>query len=123
MRCFGFLRTVAVASAVTIAQQPQTSLCGVVNGVTLQSAPATVAQGGILAVFGRDLAGELAQAEALPLPTSLGDPAVQVFVNKIAWPLFFVSPARSTRRFRGQSKPVQPLSSCGAAMQAVRRCP
>ena len=75
--------------------EPQTTLRSVVNGVSFQSAPATVARGGILAVTGEQLASAHTVAEGLPLPVSLEeDPTVQVLINDVAAPLFFVSPTQ-----------------------------
>lgn len=71
---------------------PQTTDRGVHNGVTMGPAPAPVARGGIIAVIGTGLAPDLLQAESTPLPLSLGDPAIEVLVNGIPAPLFFVSP-------------------------------
>ena len=82
------------ATGLLIANEPQTSLRSVVNGVSFQPAPASVARGGILAVTGEELANAHTVAEGLPLPVSLEDPAVQVLVNGIAAPLYFVSPTQ-----------------------------
>ena len=86
--------TVAFGAALcaVAADQPETSLRSVVNGVTMQSAPANVAHGGILSVFGTGLAAAHTKPEASPLPLALEDPAVEVLVNGVAAPLFFVSP-------------------------------
>jgi uncharacterized protein (TIGR03437 family) len=53
-----------------------------------------VPRGGILAIVGEGLAAEQVDAEGGPLPTSLGDPAVQVLINGTAAPLYFVSPTQ-----------------------------
>lgn len=71
---------------------PQTTVRGVHNGVTMGPAPAPVARGGIIAVIGTGLAPDLLQANATPLPLSLGDPAVEVLIDGIPAPLYFVSP-------------------------------
>lgn len=94
MHFLSLISAIAIASALASAQQPQTSPRGTVNGVTSQTAPATVAQGGILAVVGEELAAELAEAEQLPLPFSLGSPGVEVLVNDVPAALYFVSPTR-----------------------------
>ena len=83
-----------VVTGLAAADEPKTTLRGAVNGVSFQPAPATVAQGGILAVFGEDLASAHTVAEGLPLPVSLEDPAVEVLINDVAAPLFFVSPTQ-----------------------------
>ena len=82
------------ASGLAIADEPSTTLRGAVNGVSFQPAPSNVARGGILAVFGEELASAHTVAEGGPLPASLEDPAVQVLVNGVAAPLFFVSPTQ-----------------------------
>lgn len=76
------------------AEQPLTTARGAVNAVSLQSAPSVVAQGGILAVFGDQLAAAHTKPEGAPLPVALEDPAVEVFINAVAAPIFFVSPTQ-----------------------------
>ena len=84
-----------MAAAVLLAgNEPQTTLRSVVNGVSFQPALATVARGGILTVFGEQLASAHTVAEGLPLPVSLEDPAVDVLINGVSAPLFFVSPTQ-----------------------------
>ena len=88
---FALLASLGFAVAHEATPEPQTTLRSVVNGVSFQSAPATVARGGILAVLGTDLASAHIAAEAVPLPVALDDPAVEVLINGTAVPLFFVS--------------------------------
>ena len=62
---------------------------GVVNNATFEGD--TLAQGGIVAVFGDGFAtGQPSQASALPLPTELG--GVRVLINDRPAPVYFVSP-------------------------------
>ena len=107
MHFLSLISAMALVSALAAAEQPQTSLRGSVNGVTSQTAPATVAQGGILAVVGEELAAELAQAEQLPLPFSLGSPAVEVLVNDVPAALYFVSPTRVLAQVPWEIEPGQ----------------
>ena len=86
------LAFLAAAGMAAAENEPQTTLRSVVDGVSFQSSPATVARGGILAVIGEQLASAHTVAEGLPLPVSLDDPAVEVLINGVAAPLFFVSP-------------------------------
>jgi uncharacterized protein (TIGR03437 family) len=72
--------------------QPQIFDGGVVNGASFAVAPAPVAPGSIIALFGTNLAAATSAAASLPLPTSIG--GVQVFLNGVAAPLFFVSPGQ-----------------------------
>ncbi len=51
--------------------------------------PLSVAPGTFVAIYGTQLAGETAQAGALPFPTQLAD--TQVLVNGAAIPLYYVS--------------------------------
>jgi len=68
---------------------PSISYQGVVNNADFDPDD-PVAQGGIAAVFGEQLAfGPLRQASSLPLPTELG--GVRVFVNDRPAPIFFTS--------------------------------
>ena len=82
----------AAGLGVLAAQKPETTVRDARNGVTMGLGPATVAQGGILAVVGSELAAAHTKPETTPLPVSLNDPAVEVLINDVAAPLFFVSP-------------------------------
>lgn len=83
-----------LAAAGLAAGEPVITTRGIVNGVTFGDGPGVVPRGGILAIMGEGLAAAQVSAETPPLPTSLGDPAVQVLINGIAAPLFFVSPTQ-----------------------------
>ncbi len=76
------------------AQAPVVEARGVVNGVTFELAPSTVAPGGIFNVYGFNLAPGTPVASAVPLPLSLGSPAVEVTVNGRPASLYFVSPTQ-----------------------------
>jgi uncharacterized protein (TIGR03437 family) len=68
---------------------------GMVNGASFRQAGtpgANVAPGTIVALFGSELASSQINAQALPLPTTLGD--TSVLFNGVAAPLFFVSPGQ-----------------------------
>ena len=97
--------TALAASGLATANQPQTTLRSVADGVSFQSAPATVACGGILTVVGTELAGAHTVAEGLPLPVSLEDPAVKVLINGVAAPLFFVSPTQINAQVPWETEP------------------
>ena len=95
------MRSVRISLALAVAlgtsaaeEQPLTTARGAVNAVSLESAPSVVAQGGILAVFGEQLAAAHTKPEAAPLPVTLEDPAVEVLINGVAAPIFFVSPTQ-----------------------------
>ncbi len=82
-----------VTFQVTAAGSPQISVGGIVNATTYLSE--AFAPGEILSIFGNQLAapGTLAQNTAAPpLATTLG--GVQVLVNGVPAPLFFVSPGQ-----------------------------
>lgn len=83
-----------IVAGLALAEEPVTTLRSAVNGVSLQLAPSPVARGGILAVFGEGLADGHTVPDEMPLPLSIGDPAVEVLVNGVAAPLFFVSPTQ-----------------------------
>ncbi len=85
---------VCLAAAGSAAGEPVITSRSIVNGVTFGDGPGVVPRGGILAIVGEALAAEQVDAETVPLPTSLGDPAVQVLINGVAAPLFFVSPTQ-----------------------------
>lgn len=83
-----------LAAAGSAAGEPVITSRSIVNGVTFGDGPGVVPRGGIVAVIGEGLAAEQVDADTVPLPTSLGDPAVQVLINGVAAPLFFVSPTQ-----------------------------
>ena len=85
---------VCLVAAGSAAGEPVITSRSIVNGVSFGDGPAIVPRGGILAIVGDGLAAEQVNAETVPLPTSLGDPAVQVLINGTAAPLFFVSPTQ-----------------------------
>jgi uncharacterized protein (TIGR03437 family) len=74
-----------------LAQSPVVADGGIVNGITY-AAGQPVAPGSIASIFGTDLAASLAQADSVPLSSSLA--SVSVTVNGIPAPLFFVSPGQ-----------------------------
>lgn len=95
MRSVRIFLALAVALCASAAEeQPLTTARGAVNAVSLQSAPSVVAQGGILTVFGEQLAAAHTTPEGAPLPVALEDPAVEVLINGVAAPIFFVSPTQ-----------------------------
>lgn len=85
------LALIAASATAVSAQEPGISQRGAVNGVTFQLAPSVVAPGSFISLFGPDLASGTAGAEAIPLPTILGDPEVKVLINGIESPLLVVS--------------------------------
>lgn len=78
-----------VAAENAVVGPPQISQNGIVNAASY--AP-TVAPGGLISIFGIDLARRISAAEQLPLPTTLG--GVSVNSNGRALPLLFVSPTQ-----------------------------
>ena len=94
MQFIRLLFAIALSLGMAAAQGPQTTPRGAVNGVSFGSAPANVARGGILAVLGSGLAAAHSMPEGTPLPVALEDPVVEVLVNGVAAPLFFVSPTQ-----------------------------
>jgi len=71
---------------VIVSSNPAINAGGVVNAA---SGGPTVVPGGVASIFGVNLAGGTQLASSTPLPTSLG--GVQVTVNGIPAPIFFVS--------------------------------
>jgi uncharacterized protein (TIGR03437 family) len=85
-----------------------------VNGVTFELAPSTVAPGAIFNIYGFNLAPAAVAASAVPLPTSLGSPGVEVLVNGRLAPLYFVSPGQINAQVPWETEP-------GQAQVLVRR--
>jgi uncharacterized protein (TIGR03437 family) len=83
-----FLGTVMLlATAVSAsAQSPAVSSGGIINAANGIS---PVAPGSLVSIYGSNLAGGLAQADTIPLSTSMGD--VSVTFNGVPAPLLFVS--------------------------------
>ncbi|MBI3696856.1 MAG: hypothetical protein HY238_18720, partial [Acidobacteria bacterium] len=103
-----------IFTALLRAQAPVVEARGVVNGVTFELAPSTVAPGGIFNVYGFNLASGTAVASAVPLPVSLGSPAVEVTVNGRSAPLYFVSATQINAQVPWETE-------AGAAQVLVRR--
>lgn len=76
---------------------PVLNLRGAVNAVTLQPAPSNVSPGGLLQISGINLgpaAGFL--ANTTPLPTAIGDPALEVRINNRLAPILAATPGLLT---------------------------
>jgi uncharacterized protein (TIGR03437 family) len=71
------------------AQTPAVSPGGVINAGSGAAVTNPVAPGSLVSIFGNELAGGLAQADSIPLSTTLNN--VSVTFNNIPAPLLFVS--------------------------------
>lgn len=89
LRRLGLLILVPLSCA--IAQIPALTNGGIVNGVTY-AVGQPIAPGSIASLFGSNLAGDLAQADSVPLSSTLAN--VSVTMNGVPAPLFFVSPGQ-----------------------------
>ncbi len=70
---------------------------GVVNAFAQHPAPATVAPGGLLVINGINLAPpEGIKPDSLPLPTKIGDPAIEVLINNRPAPIVSALPSQLT---------------------------
>ena len=78
-------------ASVALAQTPVVTPGGVVNAASFAPGQA-VAPGSLVSIFGSELAAGLAQADSIPLSTSLG--GVSVTFNNIPAPLIFVAPGQ-----------------------------
>jgi uncharacterized protein (TIGR03437 family) len=76
----------AIATAAVFAQTPVVTTGGVINAANGIS---PVTPGSLVSIYGSNLAAGLAQADTIPLSTTLG--SVSVTFNGIAAPLLFVS--------------------------------
>lgn len=77
---------------VSFTSLPSIAPGGVVNGASFAPAPAPVAPGSIISIFGANLAFSTAAASQAPLPVQLA--GTSVTVNGAAIPLLFVSPSQ-----------------------------
>ncbi len=76
-----------------MAQNPVVSARRVQNAHSGEPAPSRVPQGGILRIEGFNLGpAEGAKAQAMPLPTRIGSPEIEVMINNRAAPIFSVDP-------------------------------
>jgi len=89
MRSFWLAAMLLSLAALARAQAPAVNAGGVVNAAS--GATQGIAPGMIVAIFGTNLAGAAAVSTKIPLSTTLGDVASVTF-NKVAAPLFYVSP-------------------------------
>ncbi len=97
MRIFAFFLTLASALQAQAPTAPVLQPRGVVNAFSQLPAPAVVGQGGLIHINGINLAPpEGWRAEALPLPTQFGDPAIQVLINNRPAPMIEATPSRIT---------------------------
>jgi len=99
--------------------RPEIFTGGLVNGASFATAPARVAPGSIVSIFGRQLAPARVVAETLPLPTTLpagSGASVRVTAGSttLLMPLFFVSPDQINAQL-----PVE-LPSAGTATVVVK---
>ncbi len=88
----GILVTMTINPAVPPPGAPTLFAGGVVQGASFARAPAPVAAGSIVAIFGSGLATGSAGAATVPLPVTLA--GAQVLMNGRAAPLFAVSPGQ-----------------------------
>jgi uncharacterized protein (TIGR03437 family) len=77
-------------------ERPSIHSGGLVNGASFAPAPARVAPGSVVSIFGLRLASGTAAADRVPLPTSLLNTTVLITsgANTLSMPLFFVSPTQ-----------------------------
>lgn len=94
---------------------PVVSPRGIVNAFTQQAAPSQVAPGALIWIHGLNLGPDDGRfASGFPLPTRLGDPAVEVLINGVAVPLISVRPTRIVAQVPWQARQ-------GLASVVVRR--
>jgi uncharacterized protein (TIGR03437 family) len=97
---------------------PAITLAGTADAASYRT---PVAPGDIVSIFGKDMAVTPASSGAPPLPTKLSD--VQVSVNGVAAPLFYVSPLQINAQIPYETAPgtaqIQVSSSAGNATQSV----
>lgn len=93
-RFYLILVAITLGAAVLAAQTPTISNGGVVNGASFQGG-VPITPGSLITIFGTQLASKTAQADTIPLSTSLGGVTVQ-FVdssnNTTTAPLLYVQP-------------------------------
>jgi len=106
-----------------LAQKPVIKPNGVVNAASYEGSvkgEALVVGGAIFSVFGENLAASVQRAPGTPLPTTLG--GTSVTVDRIAAPLFYVSPGQinfqvpiAIAQHVGERIPVEVTTGAGAS--------
>jgi uncharacterized protein (TIGR03437 family) len=91
-----------LCAACAVAQIPSVADGGVLNAASFTKGQA-VAPGSLVSIFGSDLAASLAQADTVPLSTTLAD--VSVTFNGISAPLQFVAPGQINAQLPYESLP------------------
>ncbi|MEO7144926.1 MAG: hypothetical protein ABI165_15625 [Bryobacteraceae bacterium] len=102
-RALWALLLISLAATVALAQTPAIATGGVLNGASFQKGLA-VTPGSLISIFGTSLASRSAQADTIPLSTSLGGVSVQ-FVNgtqTVAAPMLFVQPDDAAHNLTSQ---------------------
>ena len=107
------------------ASQPAFTVASVIGSVGLTLDPAlentAVSPGGLVSIFGNDLATETLNAETSPLPTNLG--GTSVTVNGIPAALLFISPTRINLQIpfetTGETAEIIVTTSAGSSSAAV----
>lgn len=82
-----------LTASLALAQAPSISNGGILNGASFQKGQA-ITPGSLISIFGTNLASTTAQADSIPLSTSLGGVTVQ-FVNgstTVTAPMLYVQP-------------------------------
>ena len=88
MKCFKGSALLLLLTSLAIAQSPAISDGGVVNSAT-RSPDQPLAPGSLVSIVGTGLAADIAQADSVPLSTSIAN--VSVTFNKVPAPVQFVS--------------------------------
>jgi uncharacterized protein (TIGR03437 family) len=89
MRLLAAISVFLAAAALSLAQPPLVNPGGVVNAANFA---APVSPGSLVSIFGSNLAPQIAQADSIPLPTSLA--GVSVSANGLLAPLLYVAPGQ-----------------------------
>jgi uncharacterized protein (TIGR03437 family) len=105
-------------SVAAFSQTPVVAAGGVLNAASNDKA-GQVAPGGLISIFGTDLASSLSQSGSIPLSTSLS--GVSVTINNIPVPLLFVSSGQINAQLPWQVLPVLAPGSSGTATVIVTR--
>ncbi|HLJ14499.1 MAG TPA: hypothetical protein VKV15_08395 [Bryobacteraceae bacterium] len=101
MRIYAFL--LPLAASLAVAQTPTIVSGGIVNGASFQKGLA-ITPGSLISIFGTSLASKTAQADSIPLSTSLGGVTVQ-FVNgsnTVNAPMLYAQPDDPSKNVTSQ---------------------
>ncbi|HXF27610.1 MAG TPA: hypothetical protein VN610_10060 [Bryobacteraceae bacterium] len=97
-RAYVLVLSAVISAGLAMGQAPAIASGGVVNGASFEKGQ-PIAPGSLFSIFGTQLASKTAQADSIPLSTSLGGVSVQFVSGSTTFnaPLLFVQPGAASQ--------------------------